>query len=121
MFRFRGSSPWGPAPTKIRFRCFGTWPRFTPRKLFGDSNLPRRAWRELLASNETIGQPAMNAAGVHAGNLRRFANGNQLPIRRRRGGWNRGMLRARIVQQAPPEYLPMLETDQQSARFGQLP
>jgi hypothetical protein len=34
-----------------------------------DANLPWRAWRNLLAGDEAVGQPAMNAARVHAENL----------------------------------------------------
>ena len=46
-------------------------------QLIVDANLPRRAGSDLLAGDETIGQPAMNAGRVHAQNLRRFADRNQ--------------------------------------------
>jgi hypothetical protein len=49
-----------------------------------DANLPRRTRRDLLAGNETIRQPAMNAAGIHTEYVRCFADRNQLPIWRRR-------------------------------------
>jgi len=51
-------------------------------QLIGDSNLPRRPWSDLLAGDETICQPAMNTACVHAENLRGFPNRNQLPAGR---------------------------------------
>src|SRR5579862_1816699 len=50
-----------------------------------DANLPGRARCDLLAGDETICQPAMNAARVHAENPSRFANGDQFSIGRR--GW----------------------------------
>ena len=46
-------------------------------QLIGDSNLPRRAWSDLLAGDETICQPAMNAGSIHAQNLRCLADRNQ--------------------------------------------
>jgi len=49
-----------------------------------DADLPWRAWRNLLASNEAISQPAMNAARVHAENLRGLPNRHQLSVGRRR-------------------------------------
>ena len=51
-------------------------------QLIGDPNLPRRAGRELLAGDEAVRQPAMNARRIHAENLRRLANGNQFPAGR---------------------------------------
>src|SRR5207247_3524312 len=65
-------------------------------QLIRDSNLPRCPWRDLLAGNETIGQPAMNAGRVHAQNLRRFPNRNEFACRRLRG-W----LESRNVAIAP--------------------
>src|SRR5262249_8018654 len=53
-------------------------------QFLSDADLPWRAWRNLLAGNEAIGQPAMNAARVHAENLRGLANRHQLSIGRRR-------------------------------------
>ena len=47
-------------------------------QLIGDANLPRRAGSDLLAGDEAIGQPAVNAGGVHAQNLRGLADRDQL-------------------------------------------
>ena len=55
-----------------------------------DANLPRRTRCDLLAGDETICQPAMNAARVHAENLSRFANGDQFSM-----GWRGWRLKAR--------------------------
>ena len=60
--------------------------------LIGDSNLPGRPWRDLLTSDKTIGQPAMNRRCVHAQNVGCFANRNELP-----SGWLGGWLKARDV------------------------
>ena len=54
-------------------------------QLLGDANLPRRAGSDLLAGNEAVGQPTVNAGGIHAENLRGLADGDQLSWGRLRG------------------------------------
>src|SRR3954453_915080 len=55
-----------------------------------DANLPRGARCDLLAGDETVGQPAVNTACVHAQKLRCFTNRNQLSA-----GWLSRRLEAR--------------------------
>src|SRR5215470_15786007 len=50
-------------------------------QFFGDANLPRRTWRNLLTRNEAICQPTVNAGCVHPQDLRCLTNRRQLSIR----------------------------------------
>ena len=51
-------------------------------QLIGDANLPRRARSDLLARDETVCQPAVNAGRVHVQDLRCLADRNQFPAGR---------------------------------------
>ena len=64
-----------------------------------DANLPGRTWRDLLAGNESICQPTMDATGVHAQDLRRLANRNELSAGRR--VWRLEPWDTAIASQAP--------------------
>ena len=71
-------------------------------QFIGDSNLPRRARRDLLTGDESICQPAMNAGSIHAQNLRRFADRNQFS-----GRWLSRRLEASNVA-IPPQAADMV-------------
>jgi hypothetical protein len=48
----------------------------------GDSNLPRRTGSDLLTSDESVGQPAVNGGSIQAEDACGFANGSHFSF-----GW----------------------------------
>ena len=60
-----------------------------------DANLPRRAWRDLLAGDESIGQPAVNDDVFMPRICAALRMETSSPLGGVAGGWNRGIPRYR--------------------------